>query len=653
MFELLNMNKLSTVLAFLTFINISIWAQNDFQRNIKIEILPFKFISNDSSLNMIGVDFQNTLFETLNRKSNFTAEILPDSNLEKAQLNISSPVGIDGFISLSVLKQLKKLKLADCDYFLECVMSLHDGFIYYNCSVLIDSSLKEIFTISDKASLGDLINDRDNFINNLVQRTLSNLVINFTKNIRIAMVDFEMTGGDSSNYLLFEKSLPYMLATDIGVSPHITILEIGKTDTLFKTILKSETASGIYDQNTALKLGHTLLANYLIMGAYWEWNNQIRVDIRCVNIETGESTIMKAIEIDEINMSNISEKMEKIASDIRFAIGQERDPSRLIPTIAVTGYPPVPNDKDTYAILLNLIKATSKKLKLIKGIDVKEYPDKVLEYLSSRHDRWEMGFELNSDILVSFQIDRLDPENVIISCDLFDSNNPQGILYSDSRRIRKSKLNKEVELLIDSLISKVAELLVPKKDNAGLDNDLWNQIHQIEYYGLSYKYGVAFRVGPIVRTDSHLFLDQELGLSFELSFLWLPLPSSKIQIEPLSLRIDFLNTTSDKKVIGMDWFAIAKYKIEPYATWNYFFGGGIGILGAGFVAPGDFVFDSDLGIALLTGIEPYLGNSWHMNFELKWTTGFSKFKSRDVKGLHYNGGRLGGLQFTVGLEYSW
>jgi hypothetical protein len=110
---------------------------------------------------------------------------------------------------------------------------------------------------------------------------------------------------------------------------------------------------------------------------------------------------------------------------------------------------------------------------------------------------------------------------------------------------------------------------------------------------------------------------------------------------------------NSKRVLSLDYFVITKYKMKPFSNWNGFFGTGIGMLGALFVAPEDFVFDSDLGFALLIGLEPYLGNSSHMNFELKWTFGISEFKPRGIRTTSFEGGKVGGIQLTIGYGFNW
>ncbi len=633
-------------------------SQNAFQESIKIGIIPFKNLSRLENAEQVVVKFQTALREALNRNKNFSAEILPDSILIEASLLATGTNDLEGFISVDLLTKIKKLKLAEWDFFLECEISTtgdnNDG-IESNCCILDYSSLKEKFTIQVEPSPEELFKNPDNFANMLVQKTLDALIIKLTQPIRIAVLNFEMTGGDSSEFILFEKSLPNMLTTDLGVSPNITLIEISKIDTLLNTILRSEVASGIYSQATAIEIGHLLHSNYLIMGAYWERKNQLRIDVRCVNIKTRQSTIMKKINIDEISTNNVSQKIEKLASDIRFAIEHDlMNLSKLASSIAFTGYPPIPYDNDTHTILLNLIKTATKKLKVIHGIEVKDNPDKIKEFLSNRHDRWEMCFELDSDILLTFQIDRLNPENVIIGWDLFDSRTPDRVLQDSTVTIPKSRLNESIDSLVNSICIKIIEMLVIEKDSIKTnDSVLWNQINKIEYFGLYHKYGIAFRVGFIVRNDRNLFLSQGLGLSLELSFLYLPFPSSKFQFEPLTFTIGILNSTPDKSVTSLDYFVIAKYKTAPFSTWNFFYGAGIGILGALFIAPEDRVFDANLGFALLTGIEPYIGNSWHMNFEFKWTIGISKLEPRDIRGTKFAGGTLGGLQFSIGLGYNW
>ncbi len=623
------------------------WSQN----TIRIGIIPFQYMSDNSKQKSIYLEFPNKLRETLIRSKdvNFTVEIIPDSLLKQASVNITDDRPIGGIISADILSKLNETKSVNYDYYLQGIIWEDNSIVNCYCILLERNSLKELFEISVDVPLkGHSTDGPYNFLDALVKKTLDILLIKFTKNIRIAVLDFEMTGGDSANFGIFERCLPTMLASGLSVSSRLELLETSKEDTLLREILKTEAAFGIYNYATALKIGSLLHANYLIMGEFWELGRQLRIDVRCVSIESGEITVMKGINIEEINIDFITKKMERLADDLRSAIEMDFiNRGKRIPSIAVAGFPPLPYTSDNCILLSNLIQSTSRKLKIIPGIHVKEKANKVAEFLKRRHDRWEMSFELDADILISFQLDRTDPENVIVDMDVFDARNPEEFIYNATKTIPFNTMNENIGRIIDTVISKLTTI-----EDLNLSNINYKKIQNIKYRGLFQRYGFDFRVGALYRNDTQPFLGNQGGVVFELSFLWLPFSSSKFQIEPFTFKFDLFNWYSKQMAIGIDFLFVVKYKARPYSTVNPFFGVGIGILGIERIGPYDYLYNGGIGFALLAGWENYIGSAWHMNYELKWS-GAPKVQTKEIGGSQFKGGKLGGLYFTVGIGYNW
>ena len=624
------------------------------QKAIRIGIIPFQYESGEleqAEHERLESQFPDGLREALNRSRtvDFIAEIIPDSVLKKAASGIADADAIKGLVSVDVLTKLKEIRPQKYDYYLQGIIWEHNTIVHSLCIVLNSASLKESYEISVDAALRGPSTGRPyDVLDTLIKKTFDILLIKFAKNIRIAVLGFEMTGGDSTRFELFERSLPTMLASGLSVSSRLELLETGKADTLLHQILKTEAASGIYNYATALKLGARLHANYLVMGEFWELNERMRIDVRCVNIESGEITVTKGINIEEINLDVITKKMERLADDLRSAIEMDFINRGKRPlSIAVTGFPPMPHTSDNYILLANLIKTASRKLKIVSGIHVKENSSMVDEFLKRRHDRWEMSFELNADILLSFQLDRTDPENVIIDMDLFDARNPEEFLYNDTKTVSFNKINDAIGGIVDTV---VIELM--KKKNIDIDDTDREKIRSVEYQGLYQRYGLDFRVGGIYRNDTELFLGYQGGFVFEFNFLWLPFTSSKLQVEPFGFKFDVLNWNKKQRVCGIDYLCAVKYKIRPYSALNPFVGIGFGILGADRIGPSDWMLDGGIGFTALAGVENYIGSSWHMNYELMWS-GAPKLETKMIGGSQFKGGRLGGLHFTVGIGHNW
>ncbi|GAG20199.1 unnamed protein product, partial [marine sediment metagenome] len=161
--------------------------------------------------------------------------------------------------------------------------------------------------------------------------------------IRIGLIDFEMTGG-SSDFCFLKKSIPTMLATGLSVSRQFLLIET-KAENLLES-KRGESSKGISDPTTMIDGARKKNMNYLIIGEFWERKNKMRIDARCVSVETSEIILSEDITLKRIEVDNISEEIKFLASKIRIKIENDlMKKEKQIKSIAVISFPPRPNSK--------------------------------------------------------------------------------------------------------------------------------------------------------------------------------------------------------------------------------------------------------------------------------------------------------------------
>ncbi|MCB9059118.1 MAG: hypothetical protein H6627_11175 [Calditrichae bacterium] len=623
----------------------------------QIRMLPFRYISGAPKFKVLEKDLPVFLLDEMNRTKTveFSASMISPESFYQLAGDISSATGFRSTWPLNILKKVVQHDSCKYDFILQ-------GFIWENESIVsAEISAVKIECSTDEENRNDIaIKDEFKFmvsapaafsqsgkpvsvVENLTEKIMENLVIRFGKSIRIAILDFKMQGGDTSHYSFLERSLPTMLTTGLSISSRIKLIEVNYKDTLIRNILDTRQASGIISQPTALSLGSMLNANYLIMGEFWEKSNSIRLDIRCVNIESREIVATRGVLIDDPTTAGIPNRLNQLAAELRSVIEldfvqREKQPVSL----AVIGFPPAPYTSENIGLLLKVVNTLNKKLRGVPNIIVVENPDLTKKYIEQRTDRWKMSSEMKADLVLSLGLDRSSRDDFILSADLFDTRNPrQKIPISDTKKV--------TIISIDNVLNKIS-LETAKYLEVELNEQNIADIQNIKFTAAYNQANMGLRAG-INYGNGDLFLDTNVRGLLEYNFAWLPFSSPKIQIDPVILKFEMFGDTGKKFVLGFDYLIAGKYKFRPYSSRNPYCGLLMGVLMVYRKTPDDYQFSGTFGGGLLAGIEQSFSDVGFLNAEIKWLKGFSKVPARSLLNVKFPGGQIQTIDLTIG--FSW
>jgi TolB-like protein len=133
--------------------------------------------------------------------------------------------------------------------------------------------------------------------------------------IKVAVLYFK-DSSINTNFSNFVDGIPDMLMTDLGKSDKIEIVERVQLDEAIKNFNLEKLK--IFDQNTAVKIGKWVGANAVILGNFSAINEQVRMDARVIDMNTGkllESTKVTGKTSDLFNLvSSLAENILKIVS---------------------------------------------------------------------------------------------------------------------------------------------------------------------------------------------------------------------------------------------------------------------------------------------------------------------------------------------------
>lgn len=105
-----------------------------------------------------------------------------------------------------------------------------------------------------------------------------------TPPVTLAILDFQNTSNlEELNYL--EKAIPQLLITNLMVSKKITLIERSQLEKLIEEHQLNQ--SGVIDEKTATRIGKLSGANHLLLGTIFKSNEQIRIDARILETESG------------------------------------------------------------------------------------------------------------------------------------------------------------------------------------------------------------------------------------------------------------------------------------------------------------------------------------------------------------------------------
>lgn len=148
-------------------------------------------------------------------------------------------------------------------------------------------------------------------------------------------------GQDKENFDALQVGLQQMLTTEFAVNPALRVVDRSRIRDLLKE--QDLGAKGRVDANTAAKVGKLVGAKYMVMGGFVDFYGDFRLDLRVVNVETGEIVKTEKVNKKRDQLYDIVvEAAHKLTSDLNLPPlskqALEKRESRKVPTEAVTYY---------------------------------------------------------------------------------------------------------------------------------------------------------------------------------------------------------------------------------------------------------------------------------------------------------------------------
>ncbi|MGH8651402.1 MAG: CsgG/HfaB family protein [Gammaproteobacteria bacterium] len=115
----------------------------------------------------------------------------------------------------------------------------------------------------------------------------------------------------SKNVDHFQQTLPDLLVADLSRYPALQIVE---RQNLLKALEEQKLgASGLVAEEDRLKLGRIVGASAMVFGSYVVVDDQIRIDIRLVEVET---SLTKFSKDTTTSLASVETEMRKVAEDL-------------------------------------------------------------------------------------------------------------------------------------------------------------------------------------------------------------------------------------------------------------------------------------------------------------------------------------------------
>lgn len=489
----------------------------------------------------------------------------------------------------------------------------------------------------------------------LADKFLKDIEMHLLGRIRIGLIDFKMTGGDSA-FRFLEESIPTMLATGLSASREFILIETKSESQLLDK--REEGRRGIFDDTTILEVGRKLNANYLIMGEFWEYKGKIRIDARCVSIETGEIILSEEIILERIEINNISKEIRVLASKIRFMIEKDfMKREKQIKSIAVVSFSPSPNNKKNRLISDHIRRTLVRKLRMLLDLRVKEEPKKINKYLEIKEDKLKICSDLEVSSLLTIQYEELHGDMIILDVDLYDIAKPTQEIYTSHNRTKYKKLDK----FINEVVSETMKGLNIEKPGEAKFKEI--KAIQVPTFSTRWTIGGTYSlVGHASKGHKGLFPLENIGDYFEL-FLNYQL-NNRMKVE-LQAGIDVGSrekvSDTDKLHISCMHFSLPlKYDLIQTSPFDVYAGLGITVFQVFRNIIGDSgVIDSrdafGAGLMTLIGIEVKLkkvGITFYLEPRYILGTEVEEIGSKYPE-YPFRGGRLGGFYFSLGIGYGF
>lgn len=618
------------------------------ESQLKILLLDFEKIGGNQKYNEYQQKLPRQLKSFLNQytKTDILAELFEEVRIDK-----ESPNKIIGFPTDDELKIIKDSVEPDYNYIVAGRIWIIRSRIKSEVHLIDYPTSKTIRLFHGEEPIKGEINFA---VEELAKNIAKNIETHLMANIRIGLLRFKKTGG-KPEFDFLEESIPTMLATGLSASRQFLLIETKSEEQVIDELDKAR--RGIHDETTTLEIGKKLNVNYLIMGEFLEYKGGIRIDARCVSIETAEIILSEGITLKKVEIENISREIKVLASKIRIMIEKDfMKKEKQIKTIAVISFPPWPNNKKNRLIADNIRRTLVRKLRVVdvEELRVKEDPKKIEKYLETIEDKLKICSDLEVKSILSIQHENIRENEIILDVDLYDIEQPNRELLPESERLKYTKS----DAFINDVVFKTLSKLGIDKLNETKKKD----IEAIRVPTFSTRWSVGGSYSLIQNASDDLYLKSrrtpylELDLGYQFNY---------------RLQAEFhggYNAGNTKIISGTDFEAnvrtwlnsiLFKYDFIKVSTFDIYAG-----LGGTFfqvfrnvknLQSGEkgYAEASGWGLVALFGGELKIENlGISIRFEPRYYIG-TKVKERTEIGFDFPGGRLGGLYLTTGISYNF
>ena len=255
----------------------------------------------------------------------------------------------------------------------------------------------------------------------------SDLIV-FGQSKRIAILDFENISG-IAKYDGLGKAMSSMLISDIEANVSPKRLQLIERSQLQK-VLKEQNlqSSGNVNKNTAVKTGKILGVNYILVGDVYILNDQLIINARLTNTETGDIIFSKKQEGKLLSWLNLK---TNIAKDIAASFSQPFTE------------PTIPDNNISLATITTYGNAITAKDKGDTSL-----ADKLVETIQEFSPDFKYVEDLKKEIIdMKIQISK-NSEDIVKLNDEIKDNVTDYLLLGNKYRIEKNFINAEKYLLI-------------------------------------------------------------------------------------------------------------------------------------------------------------------------------------------------------------
>lgn len=534
-----------------------------------------------------------------------------------------------------------------CEYRVRGYVWIDTPYVYADAEVM--DSINKRSPLNVGASVVRLPNMKPSDIaDSLVETLYEKIVIGITKPVRIAISRFSMAGGNAS-YESLKAALPAMLETGLSVSHDIVLLE-DRSDTLFDKIIQGYSASYKYNPITRLKYGKILLPNYLIRGTFWEHNGMVRIDVKCLNIESGELISGQGITTP---VSSVASKMALFASEIRAGILEDLNRVEARKTLAVIGLTPVPNTTDNVRQTKEIVREITRNLKTVDSIRVREDNALIDSFMKYPTDKWEMASALRVNRLVLVGYENHGDGRIVIGAEIFDSEKPESAKYIQPDTMSYQEIDSLTKIVLDAVLQGLSVIKKSYYKHITIKKELRRR-------------SVGLRYGGVI-TDVDGPLENSTNQSFDFHFS-MPSPI----LNPDNFRLGGLFTwnwgngtwenvflgTRETSVHLLSAFLTFMYHRRPGERTDPYCGIGLGYLQLRRIKyKDDNLLDTPsipyFGMTAIGGLQFFANSAWHGTFQSKFWFGIGEVPADTVNQVIFKDGCLFGLDISVGIGVKW